>query len=112
MKSSKEHIEQDQIWMTCTKMEYMTILNISNLDTADAQISASKDIRSGDLTRAKGIELVKAMDHIKPKDLYRWLEYVGMKSQNLTESQIIFVILEYGDGAIQRDGLIRGLFKN
>ena len=40
---------------------------------------ASKDIRSGDLTRAKGIQLVKAMDHIKPKDLYRWLDYVGME---------------------------------
>ena len=40
---------------------------------------ASKDIRSGDLTRAEGIQLVKAMDHIKPRDLARWLDYVGME---------------------------------
>ena len=39
---------------------------------------ASKDIRSGDMTREKGLELVSQMDHIKPKDLQRWLEYVEM----------------------------------
>lgn len=36
-----------------------------------------KDIRAGLLTREKGIELVRKMDAIKSKDLYRWLEYVG-----------------------------------
>ena len=39
---------------------------------------ASKDIRAGSLTRSKGIELVNNMDPIKPKDLIRWLDYVGM----------------------------------
>ena len=73
---------------------------------------ASKDIRSGDLTRAKGIQLVKAMDHIKPKDLYRWLDYVGMEEGEFDRRpQIIFEILEYGNGAIKRDGFIRELFK-
>ena len=38
---------------------------------------ASKDIRSGLMIRKKAIELVKKMDHIKSKDLYRWLKYVG-----------------------------------
>ena len=37
----------------------------------------SKDIRAGKLTREQGIELVRKMDHVKSKDLYRWLEYVG-----------------------------------
>ena len=37
-----------------------------------------KDIRAGLLTREEGIKRVQQMDHIKPKDLYRWLEYVGM----------------------------------
>jgi imidazoleglycerol phosphate synthase cyclase subunit len=37
-----------------------------------------KDIRAGLLTRAQGIELVRKMDHVKSRDLYRWLDYVGM----------------------------------
>lgn len=36
-----------------------------------------KDIRAGKMTREEGIEIVKKMDPIKSKDLYRWLEYVG-----------------------------------
>ncbi len=39
---------------------------------------ASKDIRSGLISREKGIDLINSMDHIKSKDLYRWLDYVGM----------------------------------
>ncbi|CAB1065083.1 Legionaminic acid biosynthesis protein PtmG [Olavius sp. associated proteobacterium Delta 1] len=35
-----------------------------------------KDIRSGRLTREEGIEIVRKMDHVKSKDLYRWLKYV------------------------------------
>ena len=37
----------------------------------------SKDIRSGKLNRDQGILEVKSRDHIKPKDIYRWLDYVG-----------------------------------
>ena len=40
---------------------------------------ASKDIRSGYMTRDEGIEMVRTYDHVKPRrDLERWLEYVGM----------------------------------
>jgi len=39
---------------------------------------ASKDIRSGDITRKEGLKLAQEMDKIKPKDLSRWLEYVSM----------------------------------
>lgn len=38
---------------------------------------ACKDIRAGKMTRQKAIEIVKKMDPIKSKDLYRWLDYVG-----------------------------------
>ena len=38
---------------------------------------ACKDIRAGLMTREQGVEIVKKMDHVKSKDLYRWLEYVG-----------------------------------
>jgi len=40
---------------------------------------ACKDIRAGLMTREKGLELVRAMDPIKPRDLERWLSYVGME---------------------------------
>jgi hypothetical protein len=37
-----------------------------------------RDIRSGAMTRAQGIELVRQYDHVVPGDLPRWLDYVGM----------------------------------
>lgn len=39
---------------------------------------ASKDIRSGYMTRADGIEKVKELDHVRPKDINRWIQYVGI----------------------------------
>ena len=44
-----------------------------------------KDIRDGKLSRDEGIELVKKMDHIKPRDLKRWLEYVNMTEKEFDE---------------------------
>lgn len=40
-----------------------------------------KDIRVGRMTREQGVELVRQMDHVKPRDLQRWLEYVGMTEE-------------------------------
>jgi N-acetyl sugar amidotransferase len=40
-----------------------------------------KDIRSGGMTRIEGINIVKKMDPIKSKDLYRWLDYVGWSEE-------------------------------
>ena len=39
---------------------------------------ACKDIRAGLLTRDAAIDLVRQYDHVKPRDLERWLTYVGM----------------------------------
>jgi hypothetical protein len=39
---------------------------------------ANYEIREGRMTREQGIEMVKHYDHVKPRDLKRWLEYVGM----------------------------------
>lgn len=39
---------------------------------------ASKDIRTGYMTREEGIEMVRKYDHIVSEDLYYWLNYVGM----------------------------------
>jgi hypothetical protein len=41
----------------------------------------SKDIRDGKMTREEGIEIVREMDHRKPSDLKRWLEYVDMTEE-------------------------------
>lgn len=39
---------------------------------------ASKDIRTGYMDRATAIEMVRKYDAVKPSDLGRWLDYVGM----------------------------------
>ncbi|MES2176548.1 MAG: N-acetyl sugar amidotransferase [Gemmatimonadota bacterium] len=39
---------------------------------------ASKDIRTGYLTREQGVEMVRRYDHVVSSDLPYWLEYVGM----------------------------------
>ncbi len=41
----------------------------------------SKDIRTGYLTREKGVELVRKHDHVVSEDLYYWLDYVGMREE-------------------------------
>ena len=45
-----------------------------------------KDIRSGKLSRDEGIKEIRMRDHIKPRDLERWLKYV-----NWTEDQLDIV---------------------
>ena len=42
---------------------------------------ASKDIRSGHLTREEGIELVRQYDSARPSDLNRWLQYVSITEE-------------------------------
>jgi hypothetical protein len=42
---------------------------------------ASKDIRTGYMTRDKGIEMVRKYDHVVSDDLYYWLEYVQMQEE-------------------------------
>lgn len=43
---------------------------------------ASKDIRSGRMTREEGVNMVRRYDHIKPRrDLVRWLDYVSMTEE-------------------------------
>jgi N-acetyl sugar amidotransferase len=39
---------------------------------------ASKDIRSGIMTRTEGIEMVRKYDHVVSSDLAYWLDYVSM----------------------------------
>jgi hypothetical protein len=40
---------------------------------------ASKDIRTGYMTREEGIKMVKKYDHVVSSDLHYWLDYVGME---------------------------------
>lgn len=43
---------------------------------------ASKDIRSGHLSREQGLHYVQALDHVLPrKDLGRWLDYVRISEE-------------------------------
>ena len=42
---------------------------------------ASKDVRANLLSRGQAIDLVRKHDHVKPRDLARWLEYTGMSEE-------------------------------
>ncbi len=42
---------------------------------------ACKDIRSGYMSRDQGIEMVRKYDHVRPSDLYYWLDYVGRSEE-------------------------------
>ena len=50
----------------------------------------SKDIRNNLLTRIQAMDIVKECDHIKSKDLLRWLEYVGWTEQQFDEEADLF----------------------
>ena len=39
---------------------------------------ACKDIRSGYMTREEAIKIVRKYDHVIPRDLYEWLDYVDL----------------------------------
>ncbi len=59
--------------------DYMKFIKFGYSRASD---HASKDIRSGYISREKGIEYVKKYDHVKPqKDLQRWLKYVDMTEE-------------------------------
>jgi hypothetical protein len=52
---------------------------------------ASKDIRTGYLSRERGAELVRQLDHVKPRrDLARWLDYVGMSEEEFDRTADTF----------------------
>ena len=42
---------------------------------------ASKDVRTGYMTRKTAVEMVRKYDHVIPDDLYYWLEYVSMSEE-------------------------------
>jgi N-acetyl sugar amidotransferase len=59
---------------------------------------ASKDIRSGHMTREEGIQMVKKYDHVKSRrDLDRWLNYV-----NMTEEEFDFIADGFRDPRVWR----------
>lgn len=85
-------------WKESTKPFERTYRKMSNLDDryengvhdllkyikfgyGRASDHASKDIRSGYMTRDEGIEMVRKYDHVVSSDLYHWLEYVGMSEK-------------------------------
>jgi len=47
---------------------------------------ASKDIRTGYMTREQGIEMVRKYDHVVSSDLPYWLDYVGMSESEFWET--------------------------
>jgi N-acetyl sugar amidotransferase len=71
---------------------------------------ASKDIRTGYLTREQGVEVVRRYDAVKPqRDLSRWLDYVGMTEQEFDATADTFrdkrVWARAADGSWVKDNL-------
>lgn len=88
-------IQERYGWKGAENAFERTYRNISNLDDryengvhdllkfikfgyGRASDHASKDIRTGYMTREKGIEMVRQYDHVVSQDLFHWLNYVGM----------------------------------
>lgn len=69
--------------------DYMKFIKFGYGRTTD---HASKDIRSGIMSRKEGIIEVLKRDHIKSKDLQRWLNYV-----NMTEEEFDFIADTFRD---------------
>ena len=42
---------------------------------------ANYEIREGRMTREEGLQMVQRYDHVKPRDLQRWLKYVDMSEK-------------------------------
>ena len=70
---------------------------------------ACKDIRAGKMTRDEGIEMVRRYDHVKPRDLERWLEYVGMSEAEFDATADTFrdsrVWRRAADGSWEKDNV-------
>ena len=92
-------VQEQYGWKPAKKSFERTYRNISNLDDryengahdllkyikfgyGRASDHASKDIRTGYMTREKGIEMVRKYDHVVSGDLYYWLDYVGMSEKD------------------------------
>jgi N-acetyl sugar amidotransferase len=88
-------VEKEYGWKASDRPFERTYRRISNLDDryengihdllkfvkfgyGRASDHASKDIRTGDMTREQGIEMVRRYDHVVSSDLGYWLDYVGM----------------------------------
>ncbi len=91
-------VQQKYGWKASDKPFERTYRRMSNLDDryengshdflkfikfgyGRASDHASKDIRSGNMSREEGIEMVRKYDHVIPSDLYYWLNYVDMKEE-------------------------------
>jgi imidazoleglycerol phosphate synthase cyclase subunit len=59
-----------------------------------------KDIRAGLMGRGQGIDLVHKMDPVKPSDLKRWLDYVGM-----SEGEFDRIADTFRDPRVWRQGM-------
>lgn len=100
-------VEEKYGWKPAEKEFERTYRKISNLDDryengahdllkfikfgyGRASDHASKDIRSGYMTREQGVEMVKKYDHVVSSDLDYWLNYVGMTKEEFWETADTF----------------------
>jgi len=92
-------VQEKYGWKTASQPFERTYRQFSNLDDryengvhdlmkfikfgyGRASDHASKDIRTGYMTRAEGIEMVRKHDHVVSSDLQYWLNYVEMSEDD------------------------------
>ncbi len=95
-------IQKNYDWKQSTKPFERTYRLMSNLDDryengihdllkfikfgyGRATDHASKDIRTGYMSRDEGVKMVKKYDHVVSSDLFYWLNYVNMKEDEFWE---------------------------
>lgn len=97
-----ELVEREYSWEPSPEPFDRTYRRISNLDDMHengvhdylkyvkfgygrATDHANKDVRAGRITREEAVELVRTYDHVKPSDLWRWLDYTGLTEAEFDE---------------------------
>lgn len=100
-------VQENYAWKAADKPFERTYRQMSNLDDryengvhdllkfikfgyGRASDHASKDIRSGYMTREEGVEIVRSMDHVVSSDLQHWLDYVGVTEREFWETADTF----------------------
>lgn len=69
---------------------------------------ASKDVRANLLSRGQAVDLIRKHDHVKPRDLARWLEYTGMSESEFDAIADTFRdprVWEFDDGEWKKPNL-------
>ena len=76
------HYESIYCWNNASVHDYVKFLKFGYGKVSD---HASRDVRLKRITRERGIELVEQYQHVKPKALPKFLEWIGLTEQQFND---------------------------